>query len=182
MLAADASRFASFALPVPLRIAGFCCASAAAAGPGNREGRLLRKTESGIGQPRLRPTRPEVRSRQTMLCRVRLRPRRHSRCGNTICLSDSRRRKFRRLRFVRAGPLATASGSAAARLIRFESRRLVPRFAGRGCKETQQEDSMKIILMIIAALALVGTTTSRSADCCGDGESCCLIKMPCCAK
>jgi hypothetical protein len=44
-------------------------------------------------------------------------------------------------------------------------------------KEIQQEDSMKYLLMIVAALALVGTAnaTSRSADCC-------LVKLPCCAK
>ena len=42
---------------------------------------------------------------------------------------------------------------------------------------------MKYLLMIVAALALVGTAnaTSRSADCCG-GNGCCLIKLPCCAK
>jgi hypothetical protein len=42
---------------------------------------------------------------------------------------------------------------------------------------------MKYLLMIIVALALVGTAnaTSRSADCCG-GKSCCPIKLPCCAS
>jgi hypothetical protein len=42
---------------------------------------------------------------------------------------------------------------------------------------------MKYLLIIVAALALVGTAnaTSRSADCCG-GNGCCLIKLPCCAK
>jgi hypothetical protein len=47
----------------------------------------------------------------------------------------------------------------------------------------QQEDTMKYLLMIVAAIALVGTAnaTSRSADCCGGG-ACCPIKPPCCAK
>ncbi len=42
---------------------------------------------------------------------------------------------------------------------------------------------MKYLLMIIAALALVGTAsaTSRSADCCG-GNGCCPIKVGCCAS
>jgi hypothetical protein len=50
-------------------------------------------------------------------------------------------------------------------------------------KEIQQEDSMKYLLMIVAAIALVGTAnaTSRSADCCGGG-ACCLLKLSCCAK
>jgi hypothetical protein len=41
---------------------------------------------------------------------------------------------------------------------------------------------MKYLLMIVAALALVGTAnaTSRSADCCSGG--CCPFKLPCCAK
>ena len=43
---------------------------------------------------------------------------------------------------------------------------------------------MKYLLMIVAAMALVGTAnaTSRSADCCGGGDGCCLIKASCCAK
>jgi hypothetical protein len=47
----------------------------------------------------------------------------------------------------------------------------------------QQRIKMKYLLMIIVALALVGTAnaTSRSADCCG-GKSCCPIKLPCCAS
>src|SRR5881394_654637 len=63
--------------------------------------------------------------------------------------------------------------------VRIESARLA--FAGRDWKKTLQEDSMKYLLMIIAALALVGTAsaTSSSADCCGGG-GCCPIKMPCC--
>ena len=42
---------------------------------------------------------------------------------------------------------------------------------------------MKYLLMIVAALAFVGTAnaTSRSADCCGGG-ACCLVKTSCCAK
>jgi hypothetical protein len=43
---------------------------------------------------------------------------------------------------------------------------------------------MKYLFAIIAALGLIGTAsaTSSSADCCGTGGGCCLIKMPCCAK
>jgi hypothetical protein len=50
-------------------------------------------------------------------------------------------------------------------------------------KETQQEDSMKYLFMIVTAIALIGTAsaTSRSADCCGGG-ACCLVKLSCCAK
>jgi hypothetical protein len=50
-------------------------------------------------------------------------------------------------------------------------------------KEIQQEDSMKYLLMIVAAIALIGTAnaTSRSADCCGGG-ACCLLNLSCCAK
>jgi hypothetical protein len=41
---------------------------------------------------------------------------------------------------------------------------------------------MKYLLMMVAALALVGTAnaTSRSATCCGG--ACCLVKSSCCAK
>jgi len=42
---------------------------------------------------------------------------------------------------------------------------------------------MKYLLMIIAALALVGsaTATSQSADCC-TGGACCKAHLGCCAK
>lgn len=42
---------------------------------------------------------------------------------------------------------------------------------------------MKYLLMIVTAIALVGTAsaTSRSADCCGGGI-CCLVQTSCCAK
>jgi hypothetical protein len=42
---------------------------------------------------------------------------------------------------------------------------------------------MKYLMMILAAMTLIGTAsaTSRSADCCGGG-GCCPIKLPCCAK
>src|SRR5204863_5897101 len=50
-------------------------------------------------------------------------------------------------------------------------------------EETQQENSMKYLMMILAAIALVGTAsaTSRSADCC-DGGMCCMVNSSCCAK
>jgi hypothetical protein len=43
---------------------------------------------------------------------------------------------------------------------------------------------MKYLLMIVAAMALVGTATATSStadDCCGAG-ACCPIKVSCCAK
>ena len=42
---------------------------------------------------------------------------------------------------------------------------------------------MKYLLMIVAALALIGTAnaTSRSACCC-KGGACCRLKVPCCTK
>ena len=42
---------------------------------------------------------------------------------------------------------------------------------------------MKYLMMILAAMTLIGTASaiSRSADCCGGG-ACCLIKSACCAK
>ena len=125
MVPGDARNVASPALFDPLWIARGRCNPSAAARPGNSEDRLLRENENGIGQPRLRTPRAETRSRSAMLRRLRLRSRRRSRKRDTVRLSGSRRRKFCRLRFVRANPLATSSCSAAARLIRFESRRLV---------------------------------------------------------
>ena len=42
---------------------------------------------------------------------------------------------------------------------------------------------MKYLMMILAAMTLIGTASaiSRSADCCGGG-GCCLIKLPCCGE
>lgn len=43
---------------------------------------------------------------------------------------------------------------------------------------------MKYLLMILAAMALVGTATATAEsadDCCGGG-ACCLVKVSCCAK
>lgn len=42
---------------------------------------------------------------------------------------------------------------------------------------------MKYLFTILAAMALIGTAnaTSRSADCCGGGQSCCWMGH-CCAK
>jgi hypothetical protein len=135
----------AFHLPRAQRFDRVRCDSSAAARSRNREDRLLREDESGIRQPRLRSPRTEIRSRQTMLRRVRLWPGRHRRSGHGIRLPAGRRRKFRCLPFVRAHPLATTSCSAAARLIRpITSARSA--FAGRGCKETQQEDSNEIFL------------------------------------
>jgi hypothetical protein len=54
---------------------------------------------------------------------------------------------------------------------------------GDGFGTIQQKESMKYLLMIIAALAFVGSASaiSRSADCCGGG-ACCHIGAGCCAK
>jgi hypothetical protein len=43
---------------------------------------------------------------------------------------------------------------------------------------------MKYLLMILTAVALIGTAsaTSQSADDCCGGGACCLIKVGCCAK
>lgn len=43
---------------------------------------------------------------------------------------------------------------------------------------------MKYLLIILTAIALVGTAsaTSQSADDCCGGGACCLIKIGCCAK
>jgi hypothetical protein len=93
-----------------------------------------------------------------------------------------RRRNFCRLHFFRAPSLPATSGPATARLILFDRVGSSALWARAG-KETQPEDSMKYLLSIVAALALVGTAsaTSRSADCCGGG-ACCLVKTSCCAK
>ena len=105
----------------------------------------------------------------------------HALAGDdVVCLSAHRRAIFRLPLHSRARPFASSTRSAAAHLI--------------GCgvgssaaaderKEIQQEDSMKYLLMIVAALTLVGTAnaTSRSASCCGGGP-CCLIKLGCCGK
>ena len=42
---------------------------------------------------------------------------------------------------------------------------------------------MKYLLILMTAVAFVGTAnaTSRSADCCGGG-ACCMVKLSCCAK
>jgi len=42
---------------------------------------------------------------------------------------------------------------------------------------------MKYLLMIVAAIALVGSAsaTSRSADSCGGG-ACCMVNLSCCGK
>jgi hypothetical protein len=95
-------------------------------------------------------------------------------------LSAEQRRIFCHGRHSRAGPLTPATRSTAARLI-CGQRWLVPRLRNEG-KETQQENSMKYLLMIAAAITFVGTASATSsADCCGGG-ACCLVKLSCCAK
>ena len=97
-----------------------------------------------------------------------------------FCLPAHWRGIFCRAFDSRARPLAPSPRSAAARLIGCS---VGSSAAADEEKEIQQEDSMKYLLMIVAALALVGTAnaTSRSADCCGGGP-CCLVKLSCCAK
>jgi hypothetical protein len=116
-----------------------------------------------------------------MLRCVPVRLRASPRGDGAVRLSAGRRRIVCRFHFFRAYPLATTSGSTAARLI--VSRRRLVRSAGESRKETRKENSMKYLLAIIAALALVGTAsaTSRSADCCG-GNGCCPVKLGCCAE
>src|ERR1700682_809033 len=94
---------------------------------------------------------------------------------DTVCLSAHRRGIFCHACDSRACPLAPSTRSPAARLIGL--RRWLARNSGEE-KETQQEDSMKYLLMIVAAIALVGTAnaTSRSADCCGGG-ACWLVTL-----
>ena len=179
----DASNVALSALPPPFLLDRFRGGPEAAARSRDRENELLFKNEDSIRKPRLRPAPAEVRSGQGMLRPVRLWSRGTRHLRDPIRLSAGRRRNFCRLHFFGAQPLTATSGSAAARLIlldRVGSSRQLPDESG---KETQPEDSMKYLLSIVAALALVGTAsaTSRSADCCGGG-ACCLVKTSCCAK
>ena len=116
-----------------------------------------------------------------MLCGLRALRGHHSLDHETLCLPAHRRGIFCCAFDSRARPLAPSTRSSAARLISLR-RWLVPQLRDEE-KETQQEDSMKYLFMIVAAIALVGTAsaTSRSADCCGGG-ACCLVNLSCCAK
>ena len=126
MVRRDAGNVASPLRFASLSFARLCRNPAPAAPPGKSENRLLREDENGFGKARVRSPTAQARSGSTMLRGLRLRARRHSRNRDTVCLSASRRRKFRSLHFVRAHPLATTSCSTAARLISLQSRRLVP--------------------------------------------------------
>jgi hypothetical protein len=97
----------------------------------HREDRLLRENEGAIGESGLRAACAQVRSRQAMLRPLRLLSGGRSRPRHRVRLSADRPRDFRRLHFFRANPLAATSCSPAARLIRFESRRLVSRLRAR---------------------------------------------------
>jgi len=149
---------------------------------GNREDRLLREDESRSHLARLRAAYAEAGAGQTMLCPLLplLCPSCHRR--HSVCLSTGRRRKICRLHFLRADSFGASSRSTAARLISLP-RRLVPLWRGEN-NGTQQEDSMKYLLMILTAVALMGTAsaTSQSADDCCGGGACCVIKTKCCAK
>src|SRR6266436_5257871 len=96
--------------------------------------------------------------------------------GDSVLLSAHRRGILCSSLDARVRPLRPSTRSSAARLTS-SWRWLVPRLRDEENK-TQREDSMKYLLMIVAAIALVGTAnaTSRSADCCGGG-ACCLIKL-----
>ncbi|MEY2572033.1 MAG: hypothetical protein QOJ87_246 [Verrucomicrobiota bacterium] len=118
-MARHASDLAIAPLPASLRFAWVRGDSAPANASGRRENRLLRQNEGGFRHPGMRTTCAEVRSGSTMLRGLRLRSCGRSGEGCSICLPGRRRRKFCGLHFFRAQPLASASGSAAARLIRF---------------------------------------------------------------
>ena len=179
---ANASGLASSGLPRDFRLH---CARQRP-GPdrsaGNRENWLLREDETRGHLARLRAALAEAGPGQTMLRTLLslLCPSRHG--GRAVCLSAGRRRKIRRVHFLRAAAFGPSSRSAAARLISLP-RRLVPLWRGEN-NGTQQEDSMKYLLMILTAVALMGTAsaTSQSADDCCGGGACCLIKTGCCAK
>jgi hypothetical protein len=100
---------------------------------------------------------------------------------DSVRLSAHGRRIFCRFHYFRAHLLPPSTCSTAARLI--GCRAGSSRNCGNEEKETQQEDSMKYLLMIVAAIALIGTVsaTSRSADCCGGGI-CCPLQSSCCAE
>ena len=178
MISPNARRVTTSGLPAGFRVNCRCCGSHPGGGPSD-EGGLLREDEDGRASQRLRPSCAEVESREGVLRRLRVLPG-HSRESHPASLSALRRRIFCHCRHSRARPLAPSTCSSTARLIRLR-RWLVPQLRDEE-KETQQEDSMKYLLMIVAAMALVGTAnaTSRSADCCGG--PCCLVKSSCCAK
>ena len=117
-----ASGFPSPALSAPLRFARLRRDSSPAAGSGNSENRLLRENADRFREARLRSPNAEARSGPAMLRRLRIRSGRYPGKRDALYLSVGGRRKLCRLHFVRAFPLATASGSTAARLIRFANR------------------------------------------------------------
>ncbi len=139
----DASGTAAFDLPGYFRLHCAGRSATAEARAPNRESRLLRENENGIGGARVRPARTEVGPGQGMLRALRpwLRTFRHLR--HAVRLSAGRRRNFCRLHFFRAQPLATSSGSAAAPLILPDRDGSPPRLRGQR-NGTQQEDSNEI--------------------------------------
>ena len=81
-----------------------------------------------------------------MLRILRFWSRRAHQLGDAVRLSAGRRRNFCRLHFFRAQPLATTSGSAAARLILFDRVGSSPRLRGRERKGNSTEDSNEILI------------------------------------
>src|SRR5207248_8861730 len=99
-----------------------------------------------------------------MLRGLRVWPRSVFHSRDSVLLSAHRRGIFCNSFDERLRPLGPSTRSSAARLTN-SWRWLVPRLRDEE-KETQREDSMKYLLMIMAAIALAGTAnaTSRSAD------------------
>src|SRR6476469_6793956 len=118
----DARDFPSPPLFDPLRFARLRGDSARADRSGNSEDGLLRENEGAIRKPRMRSARSETGSGPAMLRRLRFRSRWYPDKRDAVRLSVNGRRKLFRLRFVRTFSFATASGSTAARLIRFANR------------------------------------------------------------
>jgi hypothetical protein len=100
---------------------------------------------------------------------------------NNVALPIRRRGIIRLIRGPGGDPLRSPACPSASRLKQFSALARSP-WRTRKTK-FKQDDYMKYLLMIVAALALMGTAnaTSRFADCCGGG-TCCLIKSNCCAK
>jgi hypothetical protein len=179
MVSPNASGVSTSDVPGDLRVDRRRCDPRAGSGASGGKGGLLREDEDGGAGQRLRPSCAEVGPGKAVLRKLRVLPR-HTGEDHFVCLSAHRRGIFCHGRHSRARPLAPSTCSTAARLSGWQ-RWLIPRLRDEG-KETQQENSMKYLLMIAAAITFVGTASATSsADCCGGG-ACCPLKLSCCAK